>query len=55
MEQIIEEKRIDMNNNESLIVRGIYLENGIYTALTATRSREFKTLKGAQRWLNGNR
>ncbi|MCP4700487.1 MAG: DUF1391 domain-containing protein [Gammaproteobacteria bacterium] len=42
---------IDLGNNES-VSSGIHQNNdGTYTAMTFTRSKEFKTLAGAQRWL----
>lgn len=42
---------IDLGNNES-ISRGIIRENdGTYTALTFSASRNFKTERGAARWL----
>lgn len=43
--------KIDLGNNET-ISRGIHAEtDGTFTAMTFTRSKNFKTLKGAQRWL----
>jgi hypothetical protein len=46
--------RIDLGNNEAAR-RGITKNSdGTYTAMTFTRSRDFKTLKGAQRWLAKN-
>ena len=43
--------KIDLGNNESLS-RGINKNvDGTFTVLTFTKSREFKTLKGAERWL----
>lgn len=42
--------QIDLGNNESL-TRGIFLErDGTYTALTFSRSKNFKTKAGAIRW-----
>jgi hypothetical protein len=42
---------LDMGNNESL-VRGVFPQaDGTFMALTFTQSKDFKTLKGAQRWL----
>ena len=42
---------LDLGNNEALS-RGITKNSdGTYTAMTFTRSRDFKTLKGAQRWM----
>jgi len=44
-------KTLELTNNDSL-VRGITKNNdGTFTALTYTRSKTFKTLKGAQKWL----
>lgn len=43
---------IDLGNNEQ-ISKGIYKNNdGTYTAMTFTKSKDFKTLKGAEKWLN---
>jgi hypothetical protein len=43
--------QIDLGNNES-ISRGIATEtDGTFTAMTFTQSKNFKTLKGAQKWL----
>lgn len=43
---------IDLGNNEK-ISKGIYKNNdGTYTAMTFTKSKDFKTLKGAEKWLN---
>jgi hypothetical protein len=43
--------QIDLGNNES-ISRGISTEtDGTFTAMTFTQSKNFKTLKGAQKWL----
>jgi hypothetical protein len=42
---------IDLGNNES-VSKGITQNNdGTYTAMTYSKSKDFKTLKGAQRWL----
>jgi hypothetical protein len=44
-------KQYDMGNNERLSV-GIEKQNdGTYLALTFTKSKYFKTRKGAERWL----
>ena len=41
----------DTGNNEQ-ISTGIYKNNnGTYTAMTFSKSKDFKTLKGAQKWL----
>jgi hypothetical protein len=43
--------RIEDANNETL-TRGIFKNaDGTYTAMTFTQSKDFKTLKGAQKWL----
>ena len=43
---------IDTGNNEK-ISTGIYKNNNdTYTAMTFTKSKDFKTLKGAEKWLN---
>lgn len=44
-------KTIDLGNNES-VSRGIN-ENtdGTFTAMTFTQSKDFKTRKGAEKWL----
>ena len=48
-------KTIDMGDNTS-ISTGIYQEtDGTFTAMTFTRSKNFKTLKGAERWLERQR
>jgi len=45
---------IDLGNNSS-ISRGITKNNdGTYLAMTFSKSKEFKTLKGAQRWMERN-
>ena len=50
--EIIRNDAVDMGNNESATAAGIVKNtDGTYTAMTFTRSRDFKTLKGAQRWL----
>ena len=42
---------IDLGNNES-VSKGVYKNNnGTYTAMTFSKSKDFKTLKGAQKWL----
>lgn len=43
----IKEIRIDMNNNESAIAKGVYKTNNGYEWLTFTRSGTCKTLKTA--------
>lgn len=45
---------IDLSNNEQ-ISRGISKNNdGTYTAMTFAKSKDFKTLKGAQKWMERN-
>lgn len=42
---------LNLGNNESL-TRGVFKNNdGTFTAMTFTQSKEFKTQKGAERWL----
>ena len=42
----------DTGNNEQISI-GIYKNNdGTYTAMTFTKSKDFKTLKGAQKWMS---
>ncbi|MEX3170771.1 DUF1391 family protein [Serratia quinivorans] len=41
----------DMGNNESVKTGVIPNGNGTFTAMTFTKSRDFKTAVGAQRWL----
>ena len=46
--------KIDLGNNES-ISRGINKNNdGTYTAMTFSKSKTFKTLKGAENWMKRN-
>ena len=48
-------KQIDMGNNETLSTDGLFRNSdGTYTAHTLTRSKTFKTEKGARRWLSNN-
>jgi len=43
--------RIEDANNETQ-TRGVFKNaDGNYTAMTFTQSKDFKTLKGAQKWL----
>lgn len=47
-------KNLDLGNNEQ-ISKGITKNNdGTYTAMTFTRSKTFKTVKGAQKWMERN-
>ena len=47
-------KTIQMGNNETLS-RGIEPNSdGSFTALTFTKSKDFKTLKGAEKWMDRN-
>jgi len=42
---------LDLGNNETLS-KGINKNSdGTYTAMTFTKSKDFKTLKGAEKWL----
>jgi hypothetical protein len=44
-------KTLDLGNNES-VSRGVFPNtDGTFTAMTYTQSKEFKTRKGAERWL----
>lgn len=46
----METLRIDLGNSETL-VSGVFEErDGTFTALTTYQSKNFKTLKGAQKW-----
>ena len=43
---------INTGNNEQ-ISTGVFKNNdGTYTAMTFSKSKDFKTLKGAQKWLD---
>lgn len=43
--------KIDLGNNES-IGRGICKNSdGTFTAMTFTKSKTFKTIRGAQKWM----
>ena len=45
---------LNLGNNEQ-ISKGIYANNdGTFTAMTFTKSKDFKTLKGAEKWLARN-
>ncbi|EMF6434573.1 MULTISPECIES: DUF1391 family protein [Bacteria] len=47
----MENKTIDQGNNET-VKTGVFPNcNGTFTAMTFTKSRDFKTASGAQRWL----
>lgn len=44
-------KTIELGNSEA-ISKGVTQNNdGTYTAMTFTQSKDFKTLKGAEKWL----
>ena len=46
----MENKWIELGNNE-IIARGIFRNSdGTYIAITYTKSKTFKTLAGAQKW-----
>lgn len=45
---------LDLGNNESLSTGISENSDGTYTALTFTKSKTFKTLKGAEKWLAKN-
>jgi hypothetical protein len=43
---------LDQGNNEQ-ISKGVFANNdGTFTAMTFSRSKTFKTQKGAEKWLN---
>jgi len=45
-------EKLDLGNNDSL-VSGISKNNdGTFTAITFTKSKDFKTLSGAKKWLS---
>jgi hypothetical protein len=44
-------KTLDLGNNESLSTGIAKNSDGTYTALTFTKSKTFKTAKGAEKWL----
>lgn len=47
----MENKKLDLGNNET-ISQGLVAENdGSFTAMTFTQSKNFKTEAGAVRWL----
>jgi hypothetical protein len=51
--EVMEQDLVDLGNNESATARGIFRQpDGTYLALTFTRSREFRTLAGARKWLD---
>lgn len=41
-------KEFDRNGNRATII----FDNGVYTATTLIQSKDFKTLKGAEKFLN---
>ena len=42
---------LDLGNNESL-KQGVFANSdGTFTALTFTQSKQFKTLNGAEKWI----
>lgn len=46
---------LDLGNNET-VSRGIFPQaDGTFLAMTFTRSKTFKTLAGATRWMGGAR
>ena len=53
-ERVNEMAKLDLGNNES-ISSGVFENNdGTFTALTFTKSKTFKTRKGAEKWLARN-
>jgi hypothetical protein len=48
----IYEQKANLGNNESATAKGLYQEaNGLYLALTFTKSKTFKTEKAARKFL----
>lgn len=45
-------KTTDLGNSESFVTGIMKNTDGTYTALTATQSKTFKTLKGAEKWIS---
>ena len=43
--------QIDLGNNEAISQGIMSNNNGTFTAMTFSQSKDFKTLKGAQKWL----
>jgi hypothetical protein len=46
--------KIDLGNNESISMGIVKNNDSSYTAMTFTKSKDFKTLKGAQKWMERN-
>ncbi len=44
-------QKIDLGNNESLVCGVFPNQDGMFTAMTYTKSKTFKTETGARRWL----
>ncbi|WNN50716.1 DUF1391 family protein [Hafnia alvei] len=42
----------DLNNNESVKTGVFPNDNGTFTAMTFTKSKDFKTMRGAVAWFN---
>ncbi|EFB1498975.1 DUF1391 domain-containing protein [Escherichia albertii] len=42
---------IDLGNNESLVCGVFPNQDGMFTTMTYTKSKTFKTATGARRWL----
>lgn len=47
------EIKLDLGNNESASCTVFRHTDGTFTAMTFTQSKDFKTLKGAEKWLAG--
>jgi len=47
-------KNLDLGNNESLVKGVSANHDGTFTALTFSKSKTFKTVKGAEKWLERN-
>ncbi|EMU6539555.1 DUF1391 family protein [Escherichia albertii] len=44
-------QKIDLGNNESLVCGVLPNQDGMFTTMTYTKSKTFKTEAGASRWL----
>ena len=49
--KVQENEIVKMNNNESFVLGVFPQQDGTFTALTFTASRNFKTRAGAEKWL----
>jgi hypothetical protein len=48
----MEIKKIDLGNNEQISKCVFPNNDGTFTAMTYSRSKTFKTLAGAERWIS---